>query len=111
MKKIILLTTLLIQSYSHAETFQYDSISNFEDFDGIFILSNTHDDSRKIKLDCQSYFQKVDIFDRQNTMLSENYITYGECEYLYKTITECLETENSKCVDSEDIFNSSCKCQ
>lgn len=111
MKRYILLTLLLTYSTAQAETFNYTNINNVEGFDGIFILSNSNDHSRQLRLDCQSFFHKFDFYDGTNNMLFENFISFGECEYLYENINACLKQEKTKCVDTEDIFNEDCNCK
>lgn len=109
MKKLILLCTFLSLNISVAKTYNVDHIKNLSDFYGVFILTSKSQ-SEKIKLDCQSYFQKLDFLDANDNIIFENYITYGECEYLYENFNQCLSTEKAKCVDSEDIFNQDCSC-
>ncbi len=103
--------TLLTYSSAHSETFNYTSMKLVEGFDGIFILSNPKDVSRKLRLDCQSFFHKLDFYDKQNNMIHENFISFGECEYLYENFSTCIAQEKTKCVDTEDIFNKDCKCK
>ena len=43
-------------------------------------------------------------------MTSENYISYDECEYIYKATLNCLNTIGIKCVDKDDIFSEECEC-
>lgn len=110
MKRIILLSLFLTYSYAHSETFNYTSIQSIEGFDGIFNLTNQNDENRKLRLDCQSFFHKLDFYNKQDQMLFENYISFGECEYLFDNFNKCLKNEKIKCVDTEDIFNESCQC-
>lgn len=93
-----------------ASTFEYTKLETFEDFDAVFVLSNEQNNNQTVKLDCQSYFHKLDVLDKQGAILEENFISFGECEYMYDNITQCLHDEKSKCIDSEDIFNTSCSC-
>ena len=93
-----------------ASTFEYTKLETYEDFDAVFVLSNDQNNKQTVKLDCQSYFHKLDVLDNQGSVLQENFISFGECEYIYKNITQCLKKEKIKCIDSEDIFNTSCNC-
>lgn len=111
MKKNILLLTIFTYNLAFAETFSFDQFAKYQDFDAMFMLTKQNDLSVKVKLDCQSYFHKVDILDSTNNILSENYISIGECEYLYNNFTRCIATEQIKCIDTDDIFNESCKCE
>lgn len=111
MKRFILLITIFIYNISFAETYNYTELKNYEDFYGIFILSDKNHPDTKVKLDCQSYFHKMDILDSQNNILVENYITFGECEALYYNYKNCIQSEKIKCIDSENIFNEDCKCE
>lgn len=61
-------------------------------------------------LDCQSFFQKMDIKQNQN-ILHDNVITIQECEFLYKNINFCIKKKTMKCIDSEDIFSEDCHCE
>lgn len=97
-------------SYSWANSFNYNHIETFSDFDAIFVLTNTLDNSQYAKLDCQSFFHKFDIYTKENKIISENYISFGECEYLYKNINKCLNHEKIKCINSEALFNLDCQC-
>jgi len=111
MKKYILLIILFMYSHAYTETFNYTVMENVEGFDGIFILSNPNDDARKLQLDCQSFFHKLDIHDKNNNLLSENFISFGECEFLFENFNSCLNQDKIKCVDTEDMFNLDCECK
>lgn len=91
--------------------FQFDNMDNFEDFDGMFLITGQGSGQNEYaKLDCQSYFHKFDLYDSNNNLKHENYISFGECEYLYKNFKSCLNKQGSKCVNSDDIFDQNCDC-
>lgn len=112
MKKILLILTILTYgSIVSSNEYLYDSMDTLEDFDAVFIISGKkgyNDDYAK--LDCQSYFHKFDFFNSSNQLTHENYISFGECEYLYKNFKSCMQKEGIKCVDTEDIFSQNCQC-
>lgn len=86
-------------------------MKSLEGFDGIFNLTDPQNTAHSVRLDCQSFFHKLDFYDAKGLIKIENYISFGECEYLYENFTKCLTTEKIKCVDSEDIFSTDCKCE
>lgn len=87
-----------------------NQISNYDDFEGVFKITNTKSTNYHYVLDCQSYFNKLDLFDQNNQLQEELFISSGECAYLWENINQCITDKGSKCLNSGDIFNSSCSC-
>ena len=77
----------------------------------MFKLSDPEKDRFHAILDCQSYFQKLEFKSAENEMYQEYYITQSECHALYESIKNCLTVKKNKCMDSNDIFNTSCYCE
>lgn len=112
MKKILLIMTLMSASMvSISKELTLNEINPVEDFDAVFILSNSIDTQDYAKLDCQSYFQKLELYNSKDILQSENYITFGECEYIYKNFLQCMQSTGSKCINSQDILAEDCNCK
>lgn len=87
------------------------SVENYRNFEGMFRLNDPEKAHAHAILDCQSFFQKLDFKNSEDSLHQEYYITQSECKYIYDVIQMCLEKQQSKCLDSEDIFNPTCQCQ
>ena len=79
-------------------------------FSNMFNLETNKKESGHISLDCQSFIQKVDFFDKKGSLYSENYISINECQYLYNQTLKCLKTNKQKCFNPDYIFNTDCEC-
>ena len=108
MKKLLLLLALMPNAF--AQQIQVSQIETYPDYDINFKLHDSTS-SNYGKLDCQSFFKKFDFFDGKDQILSENYITMSECEYIHNSIKSCIATSDVKCIDSTNIFNTSCTCE
>lgn len=109
MKKLILLT-LILSSQAMAISLEVSKMNLEEDFQLKFKLSSDNQKDGHAILDCQSYFQKIDFYDKDDKIVSDNVISIGECEYIHDVIAQCLAANKDKCLDSEDVFNDSCEC-
>ncbi len=108
MLKYLILLLLPITSLN-AEEYIFDEIHVRPGFEINFqLLSNSNDFVGE--LSCQSFIQKLDIFDQNYVLLNENYISIKECEDLFININKCFEQNKSKCINTEDIFSKSCNC-
>jgi hypothetical protein len=107
MNKLLLLLVLMPSAFAHK--IEVSHIETFPDYDINFKLNGKYNKFYG-QLDCQSFFKKFDFFDQTNQVLAENYITMSECEYIYSNIAQCITTTNVKCIDSDNIFNTSCDC-
>jgi len=107
MKFIIL---LLLSNLAIAETFEFNRMDSFADFEIKFLLTHETDNSNQAVLDCQSFIQKLDFFDEQGSLVSENVIDITECEQIYNNTVSCFNNKQNKCFDTEDIFNTACVC-
>ena len=110
MKKILLLSIITYSFSVSSDVINFNQMKNIEDFEGVFVISNTFSKQEYAKLDCQSYFHKFDIYNTKDQVVQENYISFGECEYLYNNFATCIKDEGIKCLDTEDIFDQDCKC-
>ena len=90
--------------------FDVDQIEIIPTFDVNFLLTNSEDDRYYINLNCQSFFQKLDFYAQDGSLLDENYITIQECEQVYLNTLQCLETDQHKCLDPNDFLNPNCDC-
>jgi hypothetical protein len=110
MKNILLFTLITYGSSVSSSELNFDQIKNVQDFEGVFLISNTTGTKEYAKLDCQSYFHKFDVYNAKDQVSHENFISFGECEYIYKSFQSCIKKEGIKCLDTDDIFNQDCKC-
>ena len=110
MKKLILLP-LLYCSLALATTLDVEKMTTDENFELRFLLEGSQQSEGHVVLDCQSFFQKIDFFDSNGKITSENFISINECEYLHEQTVSCLQKEKKKCFDSEFIFYDECDCQ
>jgi hypothetical protein len=110
MKIILLLSIITYGSTVSSGELNFDQIKNVQDFEGVFVISDTANSKEYAKLDCQSYFHKFDIYDQKNQISHENFISFGECEYLYNNIQSCIQKKGIKCVDTDNIFDQNCEC-
>ena len=108
MKKYILLVLVLLPS-AFAYQFKIVSSKVVPNYDINFELELTNA-SEYGRLDCQSFFKKLDFFSSDNQLISENYISIDECEYIYNNIQSCIAQNSTKCIEEGDILNTSCKC-
>jgi hypothetical protein len=93
-----------------AHQIEVSQIETFPDYDINFKLNGKYN-LLYGQLDCQSFFKKFDFFDQKDRPLAENYITMSECEYIYTNIEQCIAKNSVKCIDSDNIFNTSCDCE
>lgn len=110
MKKLTLLL-LCLTFAANAAKLEVDQMTLIENYDLKFILESSSSQLSHIELDCQSFFQKVDFFDENGQVSSENFISINECEYLYQQTYSCLKKQKSKCFDSDFLFRDSCDCE
>lgn len=93
-----------------AAQYTIDTMTVVPDYDANFYLKHSQNQSFYFNLDCQSYFNKIDLYNSAGDLVIENYISTGECYYLWENINECIAKEGGKCLDTEDVFNPSCQC-
>ncbi|MBD64609.1 MAG: hypothetical protein CME62_05355 [Halobacteriovoraceae bacterium] len=108
MKIITLL--LLVSTGLCAGQFEINVMEIEPDFALKFNLYNDQQTQQTAVLDCQSFFQKFDIFDKYHQVTHENFLTISECYKIYENTVNCLEAGHVKCIDSSDIFNNKCSC-
>lgn len=72
------------------------------------LTSSMHE--KKINLDCQSFFHKFDIYEK-NILVSEEFITQKECQILETKVDICLKKKKMVCFDNMDIYAASCECE
>ena len=106
----MLFTLFIYGSIVSSSELNFNKMRNVQDFEGIFLLSDNTGSKEFAKLDCQSYFHKLDIFNSKNQLSHENFISFSECEYLYKNFKSCIKQVGVKCLDTNDIFDQNCKC-
>ncbi len=108
MYKFIILLFLPYLSLN-AEEYIFDEIHVRPGFEINFQLLS--DSSNHFgELSCQSFIQKLDIFDQNYNLVNENYISIRECEELFININNCFEQNKRKCINTENIFSKSCSC-
>lgn len=90
--------------------FNIDQMETIASFEANFLLTNTQDDRYYINLNCQSFFQKLDFYTQDGSLLNENYITINECEQIYLNTLACLENAQHKCLNPDDFLNPNCDC-
>lgn len=100
----------LILLPAYAFQYSYDQMEKVDEFDSIFKIIDTKSDANYTKLDCQSFIQKLDTFDKNDQQVYENYITINECEDLYFKFTRCIKDKGNICIDHDDIFKYECDC-
>ena len=93
-----------------AQIISIDEIKPVSGYTAKFSLEDSTSNDFVI-LDCQSFFQKADFHDRNGKLTSENFITIGECEYLFNITNTCLANGQVKCFDADYLFNDECPCQ
>lgn len=107
---IKILLTLLFSINTFGYVINVNSIKVEPTFEIRFNLYSDQSTDASAVLDCQSFFKKIDFFDKKGLLVSENYITMGECEYLYEQTMSCLDKSLNKCLDSDYIFSDTCSC-
>ena len=110
MKKLLLLP-LFLCTIAFATTLEVEKMTPEENFELRFLLEGSRKSEGHVTLDCQSFFHKVDFFDSNGKITSENFISINECEYLHQQTVTCLEKAKKKCFDSEFLFYDGCDCQ
>lgn len=111
LKNLFLCLILMISVSSvSARSFIINSISNLPDYEASFLLTNSKTTDYYLTLDCQSYFNKLDGFDAAGKLITEHFISTGECYYLWENVKNCIQTAGSKCINTEDLFNPDCSC-
>lgn len=113
MKNLILtgfLTLLCANVSAQTKQFTVDRMSILPDFTQSFLLTNSKPNSYYGILDCQSFFQKLDFYDLDGLLITENFITINECIQFYEVTARCIEKNNTKCFDMSDIFSPNCNC-
>ncbi len=101
---------LLFSYNAMAYHFEFNNISVVPEFDINFTLNSDEHDKYYANLNCQSFIKKFDFFDKNDQLIFENYISIGECEYLYQQTMQCLDNDIPKCFDPSDLFKASCDC-
>ncbi|MAZ49537.1 MAG: hypothetical protein CME65_13335 [Halobacteriovoraceae bacterium] len=107
MFKIILLAIL----WSHAclAGIVVNKMELLSGYEIAFKMTNTKDSTKKLHLDCQSYFNKFEVYKNQ-TLQEDIYLSAGECQQIWEQTTVCLEKVGSKCFNTADLFNPDCSC-
>ena len=108
MKKLILL--MMLANTALAYQLNITQMTKYPNYEVNFKLTG-QDIPYYAQLNCQSFFQKFDVYSKDHKLLNENYISIGECEYIYNNLSQCLATHKTKCIDTADLFNPSCSCE
>ncbi len=106
--KVMVVSLILLPAYGFQ--YSYDHMVKVDQYDSIFKITQTSSNANYTKLDCQSFIQKLDTFDKNDQRVYENYITINECEDLYFKFTRCLQDKGNVCIDNDDIFKYECEC-
>lgn len=97
-------------SAANAAKLEVNQMTPQEDYNYKFILEAQQPSAGHIELDCQSFIHKADFFNQEGKILSENFISINECEYLYEQTYNCLKKNEVKCIDSDYLFREGCGC-
>lgn len=108
MKLILIL--LLMSSQVWATQINFSRLSVAPDFDLKFVITHDVEHQQYAILDCQSFIQKMDLFDEAGNLISENPISINECEYLFDQFITCFDKKQDKCIDTKDLFRDGCLC-
>lgn len=107
--KMLLILLLLTSSLFSIET-EFDQITN-SDLDAVWNLANTKDPSLTARLDCMSFFHKLDFIYTPTGDVLENVISSPECEYMYNKISQCIDKEGYVCIETDNLFQDNCFCK
>ena len=107
--KMLLILLMLTSSLFSIET-EFDSMSNPE-LEAVWNLENSYDGTISAVLDCQSFFHKLDFIHNPSGEVSENFISFDECKFVYDKVSNCLETEGFVCLETDDILAEGCYCK
>lgn len=104
-----LITTLLyLVALNTIASNSFDSITKLEGFETNYSLTSK-EHNYKINLECQSFFNKFDIYEGKN-IVSERYITRKECEVLETKARVCLKEMSQVCFNDDNIYEAKCIC-
>lgn len=87
----------------------FDHFERLKGFDYMFMLVKEDHDYFGI-LDCQSYFNKLELYDEKSEIEEDQVIYRYECEYLFRKIDRCLLNKKRVCLDTDDLWLESCEC-
>ena len=107
MKKILI--SLILATPLYANTYLFDKMTTVDNLDANFIMDNSNNSDYFANLDCQSFFQKFDFYENDQ-LITENFLTISECEFIYKETLQCFQDGKSKCFSTESIFKTGCDC-
>lgn len=102
--------SLMLAGGVNAKTVTIDTLEPYEFFDYRFISEDIGNPKKFIDLDCQSFLHKLDFYENDE-IISENYVSVSECQYLFETFHSCIKEVGFMCVDSGNLFKSFCDCQ
>jgi hypothetical protein len=105
--KVIITTLCLVALNSFAANL-FDEITIVDGFETNYSISSKSHDYR-INLECQSFFNKFDIYNKDE-LISERYITRKECEVLETKTRICLKEKKQVCFNDVDIYEAKCNC-
>jgi hypothetical protein len=106
--KVMVVSLILLPAYGFQ--YNYNEINKVDQYDALFKITNSSSQSNYTKLDCQSFIQKLDTYDKNDQRVYENFITVNECEDLYFKFTRCIEDNGKLCIDNNNIFKFECDC-
>ncbi len=111
MQRILLIQFLLFFSFCiNANEIKINQMVLMDNFHAKFHLKSTKKDSPSIVLDCQSFINKLDFYDKNQMKTSDNIIGNDECETMYNHVNRCLDSKGIKCFDPMNINIDSCGC-
>lgn len=110
MVRLILCTLLLMTFNAQSGTYSFDQISAIPDFQINFLLENSRHSKYYGNLDCQSFIKKLDIYNSKGDLMDEEYIGINGCEFIYLETASCLEKNQPKCINTNDLFKPGCDC-
>jgi len=110
MKIKLIITLLFITPALFSVETEFNELLNTE-LDAVWELENTNDGTVSAVLDCQSFFHKLDFYHNPSGEMIENFLTTHECQELYYKVTDCLQSQGSICLETDDIFKNQCDCK
>lgn len=107
--KMLLILLLLTSSLFSIET-EFDQMTP-SDRNGVWTLDNTKDPSLSARLDCMSFFHKLDFIYNPTGDVLEQVLSASECEYMFNKISSCIDSEGYVCIETDDVFQDNCFCK
>lgn len=112
MRRIFITLLLSMTTNVFAAEYRIDQFELRDGFDFSFILSHSKDKQYFINIDCQSFFQKMDFYQRQkgkDMLVKEYFITINECENIMQATDQCLKETGLACFNTDEEYFG-CEC-